>query len=92
MPDNWKEGWHLDKRVNLSIIVVLALQVTGFTWYMGSVAEKVNNNSNAIVEIKEQQETLRRQGSEQKSQLARIESEIVGLRRDIGRLINALED
>lgn len=92
MPDNWKEGWHLDKRVNLSIIITLALQLAGFTWFMGSISEKVNTNQQSIVEIRGQQETLKEQGSNQQAQLARIESEIVGLRRDIGRLINALEE
>ena len=91
MTEKWKNGWHLDKRVNLSIIIALLVQIVGFTWYMGTVAERVNTNPAAIVESKDQQDTLRKQGNDQRSQLSRIETEIVGLRRDIGRLIEAIE-
>jgi len=85
MPEKWKEGWHLDKRVNLSIIFVLVGQIAGFSWFIGALQNQVDQNTEMI-------DALQDQAAVQNSQLSRIEEQIVGLRRDIGRLIEKLDE
>lgn len=88
---NLKEGWHLDKRVNVSIITVVIFQLIGFTWYISGLENRVNSNTENISRIIVQQEALRTQGTSQGNQLARIETEIIGLRRDIQRTNSSIE-
>jgi len=48
MEDN---AWHLDKRVPLALIVVIALQSAAFAYGYGQLSQRVEDNSDDITAI-----------------------------------------
>lgn len=42
MSERHDNGWHLDKRVPVAIIVTLAIQIIGFGWMFGQIENRVS--------------------------------------------------
>ncbi len=86
------EGWHLDKRVPVAIILAVILQLVTFTWWMSALTSDVEQNSDAILRHNVELRTIRENNRQQTGTLSRIEEQIVALRRDLqftmDRLIN----
>ena len=46
-----REQWHLDKRVPISLIIVIAVQTGGMIWFMSNLASRVEANTEAIARV-----------------------------------------
>ena len=83
--------WTLDRRVPVSIIFVLIVQLIGGLWFMFELRSDVNTNARDIARIERSVDVITNSAQQQAVQLGRIETEITGLRSDIERLLKALE-
>ena len=83
--------WTLDRRVPVSIIVVLFVQLVGGLWFLFELRSNVNTNARDIARIERSVDVITASAQQQAVQLGRIETEITGLRSDIERLLNLLE-
>lgn len=87
-----KEGWHLDKRVPITLILALVVQLVTFTWWMSSLASDIESNQQAIVRHEAQLAALREANSQQYRTLSRIEEQIIALRRDLEFTVERILD
>lgn len=84
-----REGWHLDKRVPISLIVAIVLQTISIVWWAAKSESKLDDHERRLTA----DETASRQSNskynEMSERLARIEEKINGmideLRRQRGR-------
>ena len=83
--------WHLDRRVPVSIILVMVVQLVGGLWFMFELRSDVNTNARDISRIERSVDVITTSAQTQAVQLGRIETEITGLRSDIERLLKLLE-
>ena len=83
--------WHLDRRVPVSIILVMVVQLVGGLWFMFELRSDVNTNARDIARIERSVDVITTSAQTQAVQLGRIETEITGLRSDIERLLKLLE-
>jgi Tfp pilus assembly protein PilO len=83
--------WTLDRRVPVSIILVLVVQLVGGLWFMFELRSDVNTNARDIARIERSVDVITASAQQQAVQLGRIETEITGLRSDIERLLKLLE-
>jgi len=90
-PENLNH-WHLDRRVPVSIIVVLVVQLVGGLWFMFELRSDIDNNTRDISRIERSVDVITTSAQEQAVQLGRIEEQITGLRSDILRLIGAIDN
>ncbi|MBI3453384.1 MAG: hypothetical protein HY057_11280 [Rhodospirillales bacterium] len=72
------ESWHIDRRVNVSIIVVLVVQLLGFGVLYGQLENRVSN-------IEGQQKGLAAQVITLPERLARLEAILERIERQISR-------
>jgi len=92
MSENPDPGhWTLDRRVPVSIIVVLFVQLVGGLFFLFELRSDVNTNARDIARIERSVDVITASAQQQAVQLGRIETEITGLRSDIERLLNLLE-
>lgn len=84
-------SWHLDKRVNVSIILVLAVQIVSFVWLLAAMNADINANKREIVRIDAAVNGVAVSSNRQAIQLGRIEEQITGLRADFQRLFSVIE-
>ena len=77
------EGWHLDRRIPIALIMTLIVYAVTFIWLFSQLQANVAENSKDIISIQKTQGELQIQSSLQNTQLGRIEEQIIGLRRDI---------
>ena len=77
------EGWHLDRRIPIALIMTLIVYAVTFIWLFSQLQANVTENSKDITNIQKTQRELQVQSSLQNTQLGRIEEQIIGLRRDI---------
>ena len=78
-------GWHLDKRVPVALIFTLVVYAVTFVWLIAQIRSDVSYNDKRIVDIVQTQKELGTHVNAQDATLSRIETQIVGLRRDLGR-------
>ena len=92
MSEKLKEGWHLDKRVPITLIIAAFAQVVAFTWWASSLQNDIERNTSDIDRHSIELQLIRESNQEQFRALSRIEEQIVALRRDlqftVDRLIN----
>jgi cell division protein FtsB len=79
------DGWHLDRRVPVSIIAVLVLQLVGGLWFAFQLRADTDVNSRDIARLERAMELNALSSHQQAVQLGRIEEQISGLRSDIQR-------
>jgi TolA-binding protein len=85
------QGWHLDKRVPISIIAVLVAQFAAGVWMVANMNGTIQRNTADITRLERSLETMATASQIQAVQLGRIEEQVGGLRGDIQRLLNRLE-
>ena len=85
------EGWHLDKRVPVAIILGLVMQAAGFGWWAATLDQRVSVAERNITRLEAQTDALTNLAQVQAVQLGRIEENINAMRQDIGRLISIWE-
>lgn len=90
--NDFKHGWHLDKRVNLSLIVTVIVAIASFSMFSANLASKVQENSNDISSIIQTQKEMRDVSSTQSNQLSTLITQNEGLRRDMQRIIGILDN
>ena len=90
--NNSSESWHLSKSVPISLLIGLLLQLAGFAWYAGQVAERVSTNSKSITEISTKVTTLEDRSNIQAVQLGRIEENVKATRDVLERIERRLYD
>ena len=83
MPDN---GWHLDKRVPIALILTLAVQFAAGVWFAGQLAQRQDEQERRITAI-ENQNISGRLGAVE-GQLADLKD---GIRRIDGKLDRLIE-
>ena len=88
--DHQQQGWHLDKRVPVSIIIVLVLQLAGGAWVASEMRGDIGRNARDVERIDNQVDVMRSRANNQAVQLGRIEENIGAMRADVERLVNAL--
>lgn len=81
------EGWHLDKRVPVAIILGLVLQAGGFGWWAATLDQRVSVAERDIVRLEAQTDALTQLAQAQAVQLGRIEENIIAMRQDIARMV-----
>jgi hypothetical protein len=84
-------GWHLDKRVPVSIIAVLVAQLAGGIWLFSQMNSDIRRNSADIARVERSVEITAAASHAQAIQLGRIEEQVSGLRGDIHRVLRVLE-
>jgi Tfp pilus assembly protein PilO len=92
MQDQALNHWHLDRRVPVSIIVVLVVQLIGGLWFMFELRSDIDNNTRDISRVERSVDVITTSAQAQAVQLGRIEEQITGLRSDILRLIGVLDN
>jgi len=101
--ENIPSGWHLDKRVPVSIILVLLFQFTGGVWIAATMNGDIAHNRQEIARvesttrrdiarIENAMESMARASQQQAVQLGRIEENIGAMRGDMQRILNVLEN
>lgn len=84
------EGWHLDRRVPVSIIAVLIVQLVGGLWFMFQLRSDIDINKRDIVRIERSVDVITASSQQQAVQLGRIEEQITGLRNDLQNLLSEI--
>lgn len=84
-------GWHLDKRVPVSIILVLILQFAGGAWLASQMRGDIDRTIGDVKRLESQVEVMRGASQTQAVQLGRIEENVAAMRNEIVRLVRALE-
>lgn len=75
-----QQGWHLDKRVPIALIVVIAIQTAGAVWWASSTSERLS-----ALELKEIST------SDQTGRIIRNETRIEVLAESLTRIENKLD-
>lgn len=73
------EGWHLDKRVPISLIVMLALQMVAFIWWASDLNSRVGvleKSSPKAAELSERMARIEEQVKSAGYTLNRIENKL----------------
>lgn len=86
------EGWHLDRRVPVSIIAVLVVQLIGGLWFMFQLRSDIDTNSRDIVRIERSVDVITASSQLQAVQLGRIEEQLSGVRTDLQRLLAEIKN
>lgn len=95
-------NWHLDKRVSIFTIVALTIQllvlVIGGAMFISELRGGIDANAVAIAantaeitENKREIDDIQNASNQQAVQLARIEENIIGLRRSVEALVRVIE-
>lgn len=81
-----REGWHLDKRVQLSVIFAIMLQTAGWLWAASALWSQVSDHDRRInrAEVREDARMVQERISE--GRMARIEEGIRSLLETAQRL------
>lgn len=95
--DPASDGWHLDKRVAIAMIVALAIQAIGFTFWFGYYSAKTDAVISLLLARTERFETFINEGDRFTQEDARlrinpIEQNIAVIQNDIGQIRTILED
>lgn len=90
--EKFRDGWHLDKRVPITLILALVVQLVTFTWWMSSLSSDIESNADSIARHEIQIQLMREANSTQAMTLGRIEEQIVALRRDLEFTVERILD
>ena len=72
-PKNDPEGWHLDKKVPITIIIVLILQFVGMLWFAAKLDSKVEEQATRLTKTEAQISVIDREAREFGNRIVRIE-------------------
>jgi len=89
--NDFVQGWHLDKRVPVSIIAVLLFQFIAAVVLVVEMRSDINGHAKDIQRLDAVVTGISTASNAQAIQLGRIEENIGALRVDIQRLLRAME-
>lgn len=75
------EGWHLDKRVPLALIVAIALQTAGALWWAAASTERLS-----------QLEKIAQSRAGISERTARLEEQLIYVRGSLGRIEQKIDN
>lgn len=85
------QAWHLDKRVPLSIILTILLQLAVFIWFASQVTSQVETNKAAIEALAGEVKSVKNDAVTQAIQLGRIEAILENTNSSINRVERLLD-
>lgn len=86
-----REPWHIDKRVPVALLLGMLGQIVFVVWGAAVMFKDIQANRSGLQRLGARVEALDQNANAQAVQLGRIEENIRGVRDDIGRLLNIIE-
>jgi hypothetical protein len=86
------EPWHLDKRIPIALIVTIALQTAMGVWWAAAITTRQGYLERRLSLHDAQIEAMRASATTSAVALGRIEETVIGLRADMNRLFEALQE
>jgi hypothetical protein len=93
--EDFKVGWHLDKRVSGSLLLAIIIQTSTFVWFLSGLENRVSNVETSIVvmseDIADQDDeigTIRMDANNRSVALGRIDVQL----DNIEEILNRIED
>jgi hypothetical protein len=86
------EPWHLDKRIPIALIVTIALQTAMAVWWAAAITTRQGYLEGRLALHDAQIEAMRASATTSAVALGRIEESVIGLRADMNRLFEALQE
>ena len=71
--DTKAEGWHLDKKVPITIVAALVLQFLGTLWFVSKLDSRVEEQSVRLAKTEAQVTTIDREARDFGNRMVRIE-------------------
>lgn len=86
------EGWHLDKRVPISLIATLLVQTIALVWFVAALHKNVEQNTASIKAVQSELALRRPIIENNQVGLAVISSQIDSLTKSTDRLSDKVDD
>ena len=83
--------WHVEKTIPISVIVLFVTNLLVAGAAFGMLQASVSNNSEDIAVNKADIRAIEKQASSAQAALASIQTDISGMRRDLNRLIEIMD-
>lgn len=80
MTEETRQHWALDKRVPLALIITIIFQTFGFAYFMGQLANRVENLEARVAEL-----------SPNGNRLTRVETQLTAIGNTLNRLERTLD-
>jgi hypothetical protein len=87
-----QESWHLDKRVPISIIFTILMQLACFVWFASQMSYQVEANRANIEQLTTSVDSVRSDSVAQAIQLGRIEEILKNTSSSISRVERLLDE
>jgi Tfp pilus assembly protein PilO len=91
---NWKapeESWHLDKRVNIALIIAIAVQLAGFIWYAAKQDAAMTQLRTEVALIQTERREEARADGVQRETLATLKETALQHQRTLERIERHIE-
>lgn len=83
----YKESWHLNKSVPISLIVALVAQAAAIVWTVSSMSSTIDRNAIEIVRLDARTSSLEKIVQEQAVAMARIDENIKAIRQYVEQMM-----
>ena len=84
MTDRTESGWHLDRKVPITLIVLIIFNFAGFVWVASQMDARITANEKSISEIKSVTNNL-------PANMATLQAQMVNIERSLARIERAIE-
>ena len=85
------EGWHLDKKVPITIVVVIVIQLFGGLWFLAKLDGKIEDQAARLAKTEAQISVIDREAREFGNRIARIEEKTSSMLTILQRLERVLD-
>jgi hypothetical protein len=79
-------GWHLDKRVPITLILAIALQTGGVIWFMSGMEARLTQSESKISALELSQQTGRIASERNTTNIAVINQNLQEIHRTLSRI------
>ena len=86
-----KEHWHLSKSIPISIIFALLVYAVAAIWQVAHIDNRLSQAEKSIERLDVEVTTQRRQAQDMGERLARIEENVLHMRRQLDLIANRIE-
>ena len=83
----YKESWHLNKSVPISLIVALVAQAAAIVWTVSNMSSTIDRNAMDIVRLDARTASLEKIVQDQAVAMARIDENIKAIRQYVEQMI-----
>lgn len=82
------EGWHLDKKVPIGIVLAILTQTVSFTWFMGKQDARISLIEQSRIEhTAAQKDRDERQDADNAAAFKRVDDQLTNMNSKLDRLI-----